>query len=169
MHIDTHYRGGEPILQHVLSAALTYYCDRISQPRWSILISNGGLTEYELPRDQDISTWLSETYLDGIMKRNPEISGDTPPERLESALEKAGRGTMIVTENPETYVDDMESLIRTLFEQANRGLYMLVVTGDPALAEGVVAMRQESGSLDAEYTVVYGFEPEDGGHAIIEY
>lgn len=168
IHIDA-YRGGDAeILRNVLNAGLHYYCERVSQPEWSVLVSDGGLTEYDPPRSAKIGDVIYGRREPSLRKR-PKISGDTPPEKLRSALNKAERGTMIVTENPERYVDDMESFIRTLFEKANWGLYMLVVTGDQTLAERVAEMRQKSGGLDAEYISVYGFEPENGGHTIIEY
>ena len=155
-------------MRNVLNAALNYYCERVSQPEWSVLVSDGGLTEYDPPRSANIGDVIYGRREPTLRKR-PKISGDAPSEKLQSALDKAKRGTMIVTENPERYVDDAESFTRTLFEKANWGLYMLVVTRDQTLAETVVEMRRESGGLDAEYAAVYGFEQENDGHAIIEW
>ena len=166
IHIDAHRSGGISVLGNVLTAALYYYSERVSQPKWSVLVSNGGLTEYEIPQYAG-----SEDMIFGIIARNKtaHISGDTPLKKLQSALDNTERRTMIVIENPERYVADTESFVRTLFEKANEGLYMLVVTGDQTLAERVATMRRESGGLDAEYAAVYGFEQGNGGHAIIEY
>ncbi len=163
------YRGGGvEFVRNVLNAALHYYCQRTSQPRWSVLASDGGLTGYEPPGlvrsgdvlygTREVATILGDSRSDSI-----------PPKRLQSALDEARRGTMVVMENPEKYVDDTESFARTLFSKANEGLFVLVATGDRTLAETVVGMRREPGGLDAEYASVYGFEPENGGHAITEY
>ena len=97
------------------------------------------------------------------------VNDSIPPKKLQSALDEARRGTMVVMENPEKYAGDTESFARTLFAKANEGLFVLVATGDRTLAEAVVEMRREPGGLDAEYASVYGFEPEGGGHAITEY
>ena len=167
MHIDLYRRCNTEAVRNALDAALHYYSERVSQPRQSFLVSAGGLTEYEPPER------LTATDLMGMImswdRREPTIHGNTPAERLRSALFRPPPGTMVVVENPEKYVDCVESFARTLFEKANDGLYMLVATGDKTLAETVAGMRQKPGVLDPEYAAVYGFEPEGGGHAIIEY
>ena len=168
VHIDSHLRVSVNTMLNVIQAARYYYSERVSQPKRSVLVSNGGLTEY-VPRQENIADRMRERSLMRYVDKGPRITGDTPLEKLQSALDKAERGTMIVVENPEKHADDMESFARMLFEEANRGLYMLVATGDQTLAETVTEMRRESGGLDPEYAAVYGFEPENGGHAIVEW
>ena len=167
IHIDSYLGGDAEILRNVLNAALGYYSERKSQPQNSVLVSDGGLTAYEPPgpvRSGDVMYGARVFAIDRI--RGPAHAS---AKDLQTALAGARRGTMIVVENPEKHVDDMESFARMLLGKANEGLFMLVATGDQTLAETVAEMRQEPGGLDAEYAAVYGFEPENGGHAIIEY
>ena len=168
IEIHAYRGGGVKILRNVLNAALHYYCERTSQPRWSVLASDGGLTGYEPPKHVRSGDVLYGTRLISSVFRFP-VNDSIPPKRLQSALDEARRGTMVVMENPEKYAGDTESFARTLFAKANEGLFVLVATGDRTLAEAVVEMRREPGGLDAEYASVYGFEPEGGGHAITEY
>ena len=165
IHIDVHDRPGEHTMYNALYAAFFYYTRRISQPWHSILVSSGSLIEYTAI---DIEPLLFSRY-DKERLHPATLPDDTPDRRLLHALDCAKDGDMIVVENPEEYTVDADLFAEMLYQRADAGLYLLVVTGDRTLAERIHNWRPEPEGLDSQYVSVYEFKPRGKGYSIVEW